>query len=213
MEIIVDKNYYTMYGNSTYKGFYDNLTNKLNIDICNADTLREFLWQNRSLDIHFIFIGFDLNKIIEGKTSDDIKWKEIISAVNSFVITYPNNVLTFDNCIGGFVNEIVIDRENYKSYGYYSFKGFYTDIYTKLDGKNIVDFANIENCNCNADLLNEFLWYNHTENIRFIFINFDLEEIKTKKTYDNYEWGLIIDVVNRFVKEFPNNTLEFKSKN
>lgn len=212
MEIIIDKNDYATYGNSTYKGFYDKLMNKFNIANLeyNLDNLREFLWQNRAIGFQFVVIGFDLSKITEGKSYDDVKWKEIFSAINGLVLISSNNTLTFKNCVGEFVNKIVIDKTNYASYGHYTFKGFYNDIYNKLDGKNSVEFANIENCHYNADLLNDFLWSNYSENIKFVFLNFDLQKIKTQKTYDNYEWGLIIDVVSRFVNEYPNNALEFE---
>ena len=121
--------------------------------------------------------------------------------------------MTFQDCIGDFVNEIIIDRANYVSYGYYTFKGFYTDIYNKFDGKHNSEFEDYENFNFLADLLNEFLWYKHDENIRFIFVDFDLEKINKSKTYDDYEWKIILQTVSDFVKNYPNNTLEFVTRN
>lgn len=212
MNIIIDKNNYTVYKDFTFKGFYDTLASKYSIINLEYSTvnLHEFLSQNRVKDLHFTFIGLDFSEIMTGKNNDDVQWKDILVTINFFALSKPNITLNFKNCIGEFVNEMVIDRANYKSYGYYTFKGFYTDIYNKFDGKNTPEFEDYENFNYLADLLNEFLLYKQDENIRFVFVDFDLEKIKTKKTYDNYEWEIILNIVSDFVKKYPNNTLEFK---
>ena len=59
-------------------------------------------------------------------------------------------------------------------------------------------------------MLNEFLWYNHDKNIKYIFMGFDLEKIKQEKTLDDYKYKLIFEVFEYFVKQYPNNVLEIK---
>ena len=101
------------------------------------------------------------------------------------------------------MKEIVFNKYNYECY-----KDFYTQIYSDLNGKGFLDWEDYENLNYSADMLNEFLWYNHNKNIKYIFIGLDLDKIKQEKTYDDYQWRLIIEVISDFVKEYPNNTME-----
>lgn len=103
------------------------------------------------------------------------------------------------------MKEIMFNRKDYKSY-----KDFYTQIYKDLDGKSIPDWEDYDALHYNADLLNEFLWYYHNDSIKYIFVNFDKEKIKLQKNYDNYEYNLIIEVFEDFVKDYPNNALEFR---
>jgi len=100
---------------------------------------------------------------------------------------------------------IIFNRNSYKSY-----KDFYTQIYIDLDGNGFMDWEDYENLNYNASMLDEFLWYNNKKNIRFVFIGFDLERIRQEKTYDDYEWKIIFEVMQDFVKRYPNNVLEIK---
>ena len=101
--------------------------------------------------------------------------------------------------------EIVFDRNNYKS-----FKDMYHDISVKLDKDRFIDWRDGHiDLGLSADSLNEFLWYCQDDNNHYIFKNFDLEKIKNHKTYDDYEFGLIIKVFDRFVNRYPSNTLEF----
>ena len=44
-------------------------------------------------------------------------------------------------------------------------------------------------------------------NIDFVLLNTDVEKIKEEKTYDDYEWNLIIEILTEFVMKYPNNTL------
>lgn len=99
---------------------------------------------------------------------------------------------------------MVIDKKVYLTY-----KGFYTYIYKELDGKNIPDWEDYDDLEYDANMLNEFLWYCHNDNIHFIFKNFNLEKIRNYKNYENYQWNLIFEVIADFVKKYPNNTLEF----
>ena len=134
MKIIIDKNDYASYNDSTYKGFYDILAKEFKINNLNynTDNLYEFLWGNRFVNINFIFIGFNLSEIIDSNKNDNLKWKEIISEINDMAVRFSNITLTFKDCTGEFVKQIIIDRANYKDYGYYTFKGFYTEVYKYL---------------------------------------------------------------------------------
>lgn len=80
-----------------------------------------------------------------------------------------------------------------------------------MDGKRFDDFDYCKNTlGYNADILDEFLWYCHNDNIKYIFINFDREKIKQPKTYNDYKYNIIMEVFEDFVKQFPNNKLEFR---
>lgn len=103
------------------------------------------------------------------------------------------------------MKEIIFDRKNYKSY-----KDFYTQLYIDLDGKNLSDWEDYDDLHYNAGLLDEFLWYYHNDSIKYVFKNFDKVKIQQQKNYDNYEYNLIIEIFEDFVKEYPNNQLEFK---
>ena len=99
---------------------------------------------------------------------------------------------------------IIFDKNDYKSY-----KDFYEDIFIKLDGKNNIDFEDYPDLNCSADMLYEFLWYNYKKSINYVLKNFDREAIRTEKPFENYKLNLIISDFEDFVKEYPNNKLEF----
>ena len=94
------------------------------------------------------------------------------------------------------MNIVEINKKEYETY-----KDFYKDIYIKLDGKNNIDFEGMEDLHYNADMLNEFVWYNHWKNLHFIFKNFELDRIRNYKNYDNYQWSLIIEIFEDFVNE------------
>ena len=101
------------------------------------------------------------------------------------------------------MKEIIFNKETYENY-----KDFYAQIYRDLNGKGFLDWEDYEDLHYDADMLSEFLWYNHDKNIKYIFIGLDLDKIKQEKTYDDYQWRLIIEVISDFVKEYPNNTME-----
>lgn len=100
--------------------------------------------------------------------------------------------------------QIVIDKKNCESY-----KTFYEIIYKVFDGKHMIDWEENENLCYSADMLDEFLWYVSEENTEFVMINFDIAKIKEQKTYDNYEWNIILKVLDRFVHDYPDNKLTF----
>ncbi len=102
------------------------------------------------------------------------------------------------------MNEIILDKNNYNSY-----KDFYTQIYKDLDGKSIPDWEQYQDLCYSADGLNEFLWYCHNDSNTYIFKNFDVEKIKSQKTFDDYKYSIIIEVFTEFVEEYPNNKLIF----
>ncbi len=103
------------------------------------------------------------------------------------------------------MKEIIFDKNKYSSY-----KDFYSQIYKDLEGEKIPDWEDYDDLHYNAGLLDEFLWYCHNDNIKYIFVNFDKEKIKLQKNYDDYEYSIVLKVFERFVKQYPNNTLEFK---
>ena len=100
---------------------------------------------------------------------------------------------------------IVFNKKDYQS-----FKDMYHDISVKLDKDRFIDYnGRYEDLCYSADELNEFLWYCQDDKNHYIFKNFDLDKIKNHKTYENYEYSLIIKVFERFVSQYPNNTLEY----
>lgn len=99
--------------------------------------------------------------------------------------------------------KVIIDKTKCESY-----KTFYKIIYKELDGKGYIDWEDYENLHYDADLLDEFLWYVHVnQDTEFVMLNFDLDRFKNQKTYDDYEWNLILDVLESFVKKYPKNKL------
>ena len=107
------------------------------------------------------------------------------------------------------MKEVIFNVADYKT-PYETYKDFYKDVFIKLDGKGIIDFEDLPDLHFHADILNEFMWYNHDENLKLIFVGLDLDKIKKRQTYDDTRWELIISVMEDFVKKFPNNTLEFR---
>lgn len=101
------------------------------------------------------------------------------------------------------MKQIIFDKKELECY-----KDFYIQVYKDLDGKDFMDWEDYENLNYNPNILDEFLWYNNNKNIKFIFIGFDLEKIQQEKSYDDYEWKIIFEVISDFVKEYPNNAME-----
>lgn len=103
------------------------------------------------------------------------------------------------------MKKIEFNRNVYKSY-----KDFYHDVVIKLDKDRFIDWREgyVDLC-YNADLLNEFLWYCHKDGVHYIFKNFDKEKISLEKTYDDFEYNIIIRIFERFGKEYQNNKVEF----
>ncbi len=102
------------------------------------------------------------------------------------------------------MKKIIFDKNKYGSY-----KDFFEDVYVQLDGIHTLDFEDYPNLNYHADFLYEFLYYKEDEHYNYILKNFDLNEIKKQKTYENYQFNIIIKIFQDFAKEHPSNTLEF----
>ncbi len=105
------------------------------------------------------------------------------------------------------MNEYIFNKNNYKSY-----KDFYEEFYKSFNIQEYGDFDGCENLRYSADLLDEFMFYISRDNVKIVLIGCDLDVIKQQKTYDNYEWNIIVRVLSRFVEEYPNNTLEFRNE-
>lgn len=104
------------------------------------------------------------------------------------------------------MKEIVFNKCNYKSY-----KDMYHDICVKLDKDRFIDWQDDYNdLEYNGNLLSEFLWYCHNDNVKYIFVNFDKAKIKLEKSFDDYQYAIIFRVFERFVKQYSNNQLEFR---
>ena len=48
------------------------------------------------------------------------------------------------------------------------------------------------------------------EFIKIILVGFDREKISNPKNIDDYGYSLIFKIFDLFIKEFPNNKLEFR---
>lgn len=78
------------------------------------------------------------------------------------------------------MKEVIFNISDYKSTGE-TYKDFYRDVFVKLDGKGIIDFEDLPDLHFHADILNEFMWYNHNENLKLVFVGLDLDKIKKDK--------------------------------
>lgn len=106
------------------------------------------------------------------------------------------------------MREFVFNRKDYKSY-----KNMYEDLAVKLGRINgEEDYYDISNFDYDSNCLFENLMYGF-DNIRdnkFIFLNFDKQKIALQKNFDDYKYNIIIEVFEDFVKNYPNNQLEFR---
>ena len=105
--------------------------------------------------------------------------------------------------------QVTFNINKYKSKNE-TYKDFYRDICIQLDAKNDLNCTSPIDLNFNIDRLDELLWDYHMDEINFVFVGLDQHRIENNKTYDDYEWSLIVKIFNRFVERYPNNTLEFK---
>ena len=102
------------------------------------------------------------------------------------------------------MKELVFKKSECESY-----KDFYEKICVDLKLEEDMDLCNHENLGYSGDLLNEFLWGVHDWNIVFRFIGYDREKVKDGITHEDYRWNIIFEVVEEFVKQYPNNKIEF----
>lgn len=105
------------------------------------------------------------------------------------------------------MKEIIFNRRDYKSY-----QDFYEDVAIKLERERFPDWQDDEykRLCCSGDTLDEFLWYCHNDNLHIVFVNFDKERIKLQRNFDDYKYNIVIEVFERFAKQYPNNKVEFK---
>ena len=94
------------------------------------------------------------------------------------------------------MRELVYDKTKLPT-----FKAFYEKIYSEFDVVNRSDMEDYPNLGYNADLLNEFLWGFQNDDLVFVMKNFDLDKMKNIKSYDNYEWNILLEVITEFVKK------------
>ena len=103
------------------------------------------------------------------------------------------------------MKEIIFNKKTCGSY-----KDFYKKICVDLDKESFIDWAGqYENLCFSADMLNEFLWYNHDENILFKFIGYNKESLISEQTVEGLMWGRIFRCIDRFCSDYPNNKVEY----
>lgn len=106
------------------------------------------------------------------------------------------------------MKEIFFDKKKYQSY-----KDMYVDIAQKTEINKTDDYFDSSNLEYNANILWECLECDfgyEQKNIKIIFLNFDRKKIKLQKNFEDYQYNIIIEVFEDFVKEYPNNKLEFR---
>ena len=105
------------------------------------------------------------------------------------------------------MKEFIFNKDEYITY-----KDSYKDIAIKMDGVKIDDYYDSSTFEYDANILWEFLCcefgYSKKE-IKIILKNFNVDKLKIDKKYDDYCVNIVIEIFQEFVKEFPNNKLEF----
>ena len=105
------------------------------------------------------------------------------------------------------MKEFIFNKNDYANY-----KDFYKDIAIKMDSIKIDDYFDSSTFEYNANILWEFLCCEFgylKKNIKITLKNFNIQNIKSSKKYDDYCFGIVIEIFQEFVQEFPNNKLEF----
>ncbi|MBE7082424.1 MAG: hypothetical protein E7378_01920 [Clostridiales bacterium] len=103
------------------------------------------------------------------------------------------------------MRKIIFDKNEYESY-----KSFYDDLCKKLNKDRFLDWKNDYDGLCyRGDFLYEFLCYCAPENNTYIFKNFDIANLKPEKKFEDFQWSIVFKIFESFVKEYPNNQLEF----
>lgn len=206
-----------------YDGFFVDLFERINTEMIvpikscfNANTefyIKKLLDSKRHEKMSIIFYNFDLLFCRYNRDSDNCAFIETLdffedyasNSLNLEVRFLDKNPTPFE--IPTIKKEIIFDRKKYKSY-----KDFYTQIYKELDGKHNLEFEDCEDLHYNIDFLDEFLPCYHDDSNKYIFIGFDKARIKEERTYDDYKYNMIFKVFERFVREYPNNALEFRDE-
>ena len=105
------------------------------------------------------------------------------------------------------MKEFIFNKDEYESY-----KDFYKDIAIKMDAIKIDDYFDSSNFEYNTNILWEFLCCEFgylKKYIKIMLKNFNIDQLKTDKKYDDYCFNIVIEIFQEFIKEFPNNKLEF----
>ena len=89
------------------------------------------------------------------------------------------------------------------------FKQFYERFCKDTKIEEDMDMCQYENLNYSADMLVEYLFGCREMDIHLKFVGFDRKNMKPDKNYNDYKWTLIFEVLEDFVRDFPNNTIEF----
>ena len=108
------------------------------------------------------------------------------------------------------MKKFIFDKNDYKNY-----KDMYRDMAYKFGDYMIKDYYDTSCFDYSGDILIEFLLctYGYKKNdIKVILKNFNIEEIKKEKNFDDYKYNIIISVFEDFVRMYPNNKLEFRDE-
>ena len=108
------------------------------------------------------------------------------------------------------MKEFVFNKNDYSTY-----KDMYIDMAHKMGCDKSEDYYDTKTFDFDPNILWEYLLcefaYSKVD-IKIKLVNFDIEDIKKQRTYENYELNLILEVFTDFVKSYPNNSLEFKNE-
>ncbi len=108
------------------------------------------------------------------------------------------------------MKELIFNRKDYKNY-----QEMYSDMAIKFGDVGTQDYYDTSCFDFNPDILWEFLLcsYAFTKiDIKIVLVGFAREKIKEEKNYNDYEYNMILNVFEDFVKEYPNNKLEFRDE-
>ncbi len=106
------------------------------------------------------------------------------------------------------MKKIIFNKKDYKNY-----QDMYKDMAIKTGANKIEDYFDTSNYEYDPNILWECLEcdFGFTKNsINIVLLNFDKEKIKLQKTYDDYEYNLVLEIFEEFVEKYPNNKLEFR---
>ncbi len=106
------------------------------------------------------------------------------------------------------MKELIFNKKDYKSY-----QDMYRDMAEKTGVNKTEDYFDTSDFSLSGDILWECLQCDFGYKkipIKIVLVNFDREKIRSQKNFDDYKYNIIIEVFEDFVKEFPNNKLEFK---
>lgn len=106
------------------------------------------------------------------------------------------------------MQKFIFNKKEYEGY-----QDMYKDMAYKMGCDKVKDYFDTKTFNYNPNILWECLLCDFAYMNKFItiiFINFDREEIKLQKNFDDYQYEMVLEIFEDFVKEYPNNKLEFR---